>query len=70
MRGGVGPTGGARVVFVEPSGKMHLHAYNLAYFYTNNSVEYEALLLGLMLAKELKVEYLLVQGDSTSCREF
>ena len=64
MRGGAGPTGGAGIVLVEPSGKMHLHAYNLVYFSTNNSAEYEAMLLGLLLAKQLKVEYLLVRGDS------
>ena len=64
MRGGAGPTGGAGVFLVEPSRKMHLHAYNLAYFCTNNSAKYEAMLLGLILAKELKVECLLVRGDS------
>ena len=60
MRGGAGPTGGARVVLVEPLKKMELHACNLLYFCTNNSVEYEAILLGLLLEKQLKVERLLV----------
>lgn len=34
------------------------------HFWTNNSAEHEALLLGLTLGIELNVEHLLVRGDS------
>lgn len=64
MPGGARSTAGAGVVLVEPSGNMYLHAYNLSYFCTKNSAKYKPILLGLLLAMNLKVEYLLVRGDS------
>ena len=60
LRGGAGTRGGAGIVLMEPSGKLHLHAYSLTFICTNNAAEYEALLLGLVLARNLHVQRLLV----------
>lgn len=43
---------------------MNLHAYSLTLFCTNNSPKYEALLLGLTFAIDIKVKHLIVCGDS------
>lgn len=59
LQGGVGRYGGEGMVLMEPGGQLHLHAYSLSYFCTNNSAEQEALLLGFTLAIELKVKHLL-----------
>ena len=40
------------------------HSYKLEFPYTNNIVEYEALLLGLHLLKDLGAKKVSVQGDS------
>ena len=64
QRGGAGPRGGAGVVLMEPNGELHLHAFSLNYFNTNNTVEYDALILGLELAIQKEVQKLLVKGDS------
>lgn len=45
---------------MEPSSKLHLHAYSPSKI----AVKYEALLVGLMLAQDLHVQGLLVRGDS------
>ena len=50
QRGGAGISGGAGVVLMDPEGQLYLHAFSLNYFCTNNSAEYDALMLGLELA--------------------
>ena len=40
------------------------HSYKLDFQCTKNIVEYEALLLGLHLLKDLEAKKILVQGDS------
>ena len=37
QRGGAGASGGAGVVLMDPDGRLHLHAYSLNYFFTNNT---------------------------------
>ena len=63
-RGGAGASGGAGVVLMDPDGQLHLHAYSLNYFCTNNTAEYDALILGMELAIQLNIRKLLVKGDS------
>ena len=49
---------------MDPEGQLYLHAFSLNYFCTNNSAEYDALILGLELAIKKNVKKLLVKGDS------
>lgn len=44
------------MVLMDPAGQLQLHVYSLSYFCTNNSTEYEVLLLGLTLSAKLKVK--------------
>ena len=55
QRGGAGASGGAGVVLMDPDGRLHPHAYSLNYFCTNNTTEYDALILGMELAFSLAV---------------
>ena len=64
LRGGAGASGGTGVVLMDPDGQLHLHAYSLNYFCTNNTAEYDALILGLELAAQMDIRRLLVKGDS------
>ena len=64
QRGGAGISGGAGVVLMDPDSKLHLHAYSLNYFCTNNTAEYDALNLGLELVIQMEIQRLLVKGDS------
>jgi ribonuclease HI len=56
--------GGVGVVFKTPEGHLLKHFVRLQYPTTNNEAEYEALLTGLRIAKELGATTLRVQSDS------
>ena len=56
--------GGARVVLIPPEGETLKYAVSLQFTTTKNEAEYEALLIGLSLAKALGVRNLIVQADS------
>ena len=64
QRGGAGTSRGAGVVLMDPEGQLHLHAFSLNFFCTNNTAEYDALICGMELAIKLNVKRLLVRGDS------
>jgi ribonuclease HI len=49
---------------LSPSKTMHPHAVRLEFSCTNNEEEYEALIQGMILAQEMKIEHLVVTGDS------
>ncbi|XP_026417252.1 uncharacterized protein LOC113312730 [Papaver somniferum] len=55
---------GAGVVVVSPTGEVFSHSFKLDFQCTNNSVEYEAFLIGLSLAKPAGARHLGVRGDS------
>ncbi|GKV53174.1 hypothetical protein SLEP1_g59712, partial [Rubroshorea leprosula] len=55
---------GARAVLVGPDGFKSEHALRFKFQTTNNAVEYEALIYGLKLASELKVQSIQVFSDS------
>ena len=55
---------GAGVVLVAPNGEITCLAYKLDFKNTNNTAEYEALLLGMEAAKQRGVKLLKVQGDA------
>ena len=54
----------ASIVLVSPSGEMISLMYKLEFVTTNNTTEYEALLLGLNAAKDLGIQQISVYGDS------
>ncbi|XP_022877058.1 uncharacterized protein LOC111395308 [Olea europaea var. sylvestris] len=55
---------GAGVVLINPEGHKLNSAVRFEFKATNNVVEYEALLAGLRLAKEMQVKRLLISSDS------
>ena len=55
---------GVGIVLMSPSKIMHPHAIRLEFSCTNNEVEYEALIQGMILAQEMKIKHLIVTGDS------
>jgi ribonuclease HI len=55
---------GVGVVFKSPDKIIHLHAIRLEFPCTNNEAEYEALIQGMILALEMKIEHLIINGDS------
>ena len=55
---------GAGYVLIDPKKNKHFLSCRLEFECTNNTAEYEALVLGLRKAIELKVENLKVYGDS------
>jgi len=55
---------GAGVVLKSPLGHIFKFSYRLEFEATNNVAEYEAILLGLELAKALRVKLLSIKGDS------
>jgi ribonuclease HI len=55
---------GAVIILTTPSKETFYFSYRLEYHYTNNVVEYEALIIGLNLAMDRKINYLRVIGDS------
>ena len=56
--------GGIGVVLQSPKGDKLKHKVRLQYETTNNEVEYETLLKGLVLAKSVDADLILVLGDS------
>jgi hypothetical protein len=55
---------GAGVVFISPSQEVISFSYKLEFETTNYVAEYEALVLGLRAAKDMKIEELSVFGDA------
>ncbi|KAH9302736.1 hypothetical protein KI387_014319, partial [Taxus chinensis] len=55
---------GADVVLISPNSEIFPSAYKLQFDNTNNTAEYEALLLGLEIARQKGVQNLKVQGDA------
>ena len=55
---------GARMVIVSPEGKVFNFAFRLEFEATNNVAEYEALLLGIEIAKDMGIKLLNIKGDS------
>ncbi|KAJ1408497.1 Ribonuclease H domain [Sesbania bispinosa] len=58
------PAGGAGVVLSNEKGEVFAFSHHLSFPCTNNEVEYEALVLGLHMAKNLGVNKLRIRGDS------
>uniref|UniRef100_A0A2N9J8F1 Uncharacterized protein n=2 Tax=Fagus sylvatica TaxID=28930 RepID=A0A2N9J8F1_FAGSY len=56
--------GGVGIVFKTPEGHLLKHSTRLQYPTTNNEAEYEALLTGLRIAKELGANRLKIRSDS------
>ena len=54
----------AGIVFVSPEDASLEYALQFSFLVTNNEVEYEALITGLKLAKELEISVLQVFSDS------
>ena len=55
---------GAGIVLISPSGEEKCFSFRLEFEATNNVAEYEALLLGLEIARDQKIKCLSVIGDS------
>ena len=55
---------GVGVVFISPHGHVLPRAFSLTEQCSNNVAEYNALLVGIQIAKELEVQYLEAYGDS------
>jgi ribonuclease HI len=55
---------GAGVVLIPPKGDMLKYAIQIEFSATNNITEYEGLITGLWLAKDLGIRWLLIRGDS------
>ena len=55
---------GAGVVLISPEKETLKYAVKLQFTATNNKTEYEALLIGLSLAKALGEKNLIIQTDS------
>jgi ribonuclease HI len=55
---------GASVVLIPPEGDMLKYAIQIEFLTTNNTIEYDGLVTGLRLDKELDTRRLLIRGDS------
>jgi ribonuclease HI len=55
---------GTGVMLIPPEGDILKYAIQLDFSTTNNIAEYEGLVTGLWLAKELGIRWLLIKGDS------
>jgi ribonuclease HI len=55
---------GAGVMLIPPEGDMLNYTIQIEFSATNNITEYEGLVTGLRLAKELSIRRLLIRGDS------
>jgi hypothetical protein len=55
---------GASIVLIPPEGDMLKYVIQIEFPATNNTAEYEGLVIGLRLAKELGIQRLLIWGDS------
>jgi hypothetical protein len=53
---------GVGIVFVSLGKIMHPHAIKIEFVGTNNEEEYDALIEGMILAQEMKIEHLIVTG--------
>ncbi|KAF7842062.1 reverse transcriptase [Senna tora] len=58
------PEGGAGIVLTNPEGKSIPLSYKLSFPCTNNEAEYEALILGLLVAQYMGIQRIHVKGDS------
>ncbi|KAF7839291.1 reverse transcriptase [Senna tora] len=58
------PEGGAGIVLTSPEGKSIPLSYKLSFPCTNNESEYEALILGLLVAQYMGIQRIHVKGDS------
>ncbi|XP_059658518.1 uncharacterized protein LOC132304825 [Cornus florida] len=56
--------GGAEIVIISPKGRKTTFFFFLDFKCTNNQVEYEALIIGLEILLELKVDKVQIIGDS------
>ena len=54
---------GAGIVIKPPIGEPKLFSYKMHFKCTNNMAEYEALVLGLKVLKNLQVQRINIQGD-------
>jgi ribonuclease HI len=55
---------GAGVVLIPPKVNMLKYVSQIEFSDTSNTAEYEGLVTGLQLAKELNIRWLLIRGDS------
>jgi ribonuclease HI len=55
---------GAGIIFKSPKDVIHPHAIRLEFPCTNNEAEYEALIQGMIISLQMKVENLVITGDS------
>ena len=55
---------GAGIVLISPEGHRLVSTIHFAFKFTNNDVEYEALIAGMKLALEMKVRHLRARSDS------
>ena len=55
---------GAGIVLISPTKKVYHFAFKLEFDATNNIANYEALLIGLEVAKDMGVKILNIKGDS------
>ncbi|KAI5316183.1 hypothetical protein L3X38_045359 [Prunus dulcis] len=55
---------GAGIVLAEPLGIKHCYSFQLDFQCTNNRAEYEALIIGLEMLVELRIQYVKILGDS------
>jgi hypothetical protein len=54
---------GVGVVLVIPGKIIHPHAIKIEFSSTNNEAKYEALIQGMILSQEMKIEHLVVTDD-------
>jgi ribonuclease HI len=55
---------GVGIVFKSPNSVIYLHAIIIEFPCRNNEVEYEALIQGMNLELQIKIEHLIITGDS------
>jgi hypothetical protein len=55
---------GVGIVFKSPNSVIYPHTIRLEFPCTNNEAEYEALIQGMNLALQMKIEHLIITGDS------
>ena len=53
----------AGIILISPTGEVISLMYKLEFVTTNNTAEYEALILGLRVAKDLRIQQVSVYGD-------
>lgn len=58
------PTSGVGIIFITPEGHLLPHSFALLEPCSNNVAEYQALIMGMELARELAIRRLEVRGDS------